>query len=186
MNEYDTLARNFLDSTHTTLEVKLSSNQSAPNWADDTDDKHGYKYDVTLKNECGSYTFAFWDSIAQAEKVDALAIIKNSGYGDRNSAAYFRAQDVLLKNDFRRGEISPLSITRHYNKLLDRLKPSAYSILACLDLVYDTNYEDWADNYGYDHDSRKGYKIYKACLEQDRNLRVLFTHEQLETLSEIA
>ena len=49
------------------------------------------------------------------------------------------------------------------------------------------NYEDFADNCGYDHDSRKGEAIYRACLALGDKLRqVGLTRHQIETIAAIS
>lgn len=40
-----------------------------------------------------------------------------------------------------------------------------YSIVSECDVLQSANFEEWAQNYGYDTDSRKGEAIYRACLE---------------------
>lgn len=55
--------------------------------------------------------------------------------------------------------------------------PELVDVLYCL--VMDSNvldcdgFEDWADEYGYDTDSRAAKKAYKKCLSQSRKLRKL-------------
>lgn len=57
----------FLTATETTLEIVEAVPQKTPIWA--KDGKHGINYSVTLKNQHGQYTFDFWGSIADREKV---------------------------------------------------------------------------------------------------------------------
>jgi hypothetical protein len=66
-----------------------------------------------------------------------------------------------------------------------RAKPSAYSVLACLDQLYADDFEDFCNEFGYDSDSRTAEKTYNAMLEQDRHLRKLFTLDELEKLAEV-
>jgi len=53
--------------------------------------------------------------------------------------------------------------------------PELIDVLYCL--VLDASvldfacFEDWADEYGYDTDSRKAERIYKDCLETGLKLR---------------
>lgn len=65
-------------------------------------------------------------------------------------------------------------------------KPTPYDVLACLEKYEVTTFEDFCINYGYDNDSRKAYKIYKAVLREWKNIEKLFTPEQIETLQEIS
>lgn len=65
-------------------------------------------------------------------------------------------------------------------------RPTAYDILACLDIFSDGNsFEDFCSNYGYETDSRKALKTYKAVMEQTEDLKRVFSLEQLEELNEI-
>ena len=48
----------------------------------------------------------------------------------------------------------------------------------------DQAFNEWCDNYGYDNDSMKAFKMYQACCEEAVNLRKTFTREQLEAMRE--
>ena len=63
--------------------------------------------------------------------------------------------------------------------------PTPYSILACLNLNYSEDFEDFCSEYGYDTDSRAAYKIYKAVLKESANIKRMFNEEEIEQLSEI-
>lgn len=65
--DYKKQGNDFLADTKTTLEVQKAIPQKSPIWA--KDGKHGIHYSVTLKNARHSFTFDFWGSIADAEKV---------------------------------------------------------------------------------------------------------------------
>ena len=63
--------------------------------------------------------------------------------------------------------------------------PSAYDVLACIEKYEVTYFEDFCSNYGYDTDSRKAYKTYKAVKREWENVKKLFSEDQLELLREI-
>jgi hypothetical protein len=65
------------------------------------------------------------------------------------------------------------------------LHPTAYDVLACIEKhpVYD--FADFCSDYGYDEDSRKAFKTYKAVKREWENVAILFNDEQLELLREI-
>lgn len=63
--------------------------------------------------------------------------------------------------------------------------PTPYDVLACLTKYDVGSFENFCSDYGYDTDSRKAYKIYKAVLKEWKNVELLFTPEQLEQLQEI-
>ena len=64
-------------------------------------------------------------------------------------------------------------------------QPTEYDVLACLQVEQFNTFEDFADCYGYDQDSRQAYKAYTGTQEQAENLARIFTRHQLEQLSEI-
>lgn len=62
------------------------------------------------------------------------------------------------------------------------------SILSCAKADYFTTkenyptFENFADDFGYDRDSREAEKIYKNCLKQAGKLHRVFTPEEIEKL----
>lgn len=65
-------------------------------------------------------------------------------------------------------------------------KPTSYDVLACVTKYEAGSFDDFCSDYGYDNDSRKAHKIYKAVLREWKNIEKLFTPEQIETLQEIS
>lgn len=63
--------------------------------------------------------------------------------------------------------------------------PTAYDVLACLTKYEVGTFENFCNDYGYDLDSRKAYKMYKSVMKEWKNIELLFTPEQLEQLQEI-
>lgn len=61
-------------------------------------------------------------------------------------------------------------------------KPRPYDVLACLTKYEVGSFENFCSDYGYDIDSRKAYKIYKAVMKEWKNIELLFSPEQLELL----
>jgi hypothetical protein len=70
------------------------------------------------------------------------------------------------------------------------LLPDPCDVLSSLALDSDAidypTFEEWADNSGYDPDSRKGEAIYRQCLETALNLRAGLGEEGLRKLWEAA
>ena len=62
------------------------------------------------------------------------------------------------------------------------IPPTAYDVLASITKYDVGSFEDFCSEFGYDTDSRKAYKIYKAVLKEWKNVELLFTAEQLELL----
>jgi hypothetical protein len=63
--------------------------------------------------------------------------------------------------------------------------PTAYEVLSCLQKYDVGTFDDFCSDFGYDTDSRKAYKTYKAVLREWKNVELLFTTEQLEMLQAI-
>jgi hypothetical protein len=64
-------------------------------------------------------------------------------------------------------------------------KPSAYDVLTCLTKNDPGTFEDFCGDFGYDEDSRKSEKIYRAVQTEWRNVSRFFTSTELEQLQEI-
>lgn len=64
-----------------------------------------------------------------------------------------------------------------------------YSVLACLSSHVSESFDDFCAEYGYEFKNETEYikakSAHLACLDQAKNLRKLFTAEQLEQLSDI-
>lgn len=190
MTDYKKQANDFLHATGTKISIDEASIQSSPDWA--TNGNHGIKYEVTLSNNKGTYTFNFWDSIHNSEAIKSLELLKEFKSFSINSHdftnTHYKALDRLHQEfeELHRNKVNSIAkIRRNYEEYAKKLNPTAYDILACLSLVYEDNFEDWASSFGYDTDSITAHKTYMACIEEDRQLRRLFTSEQLEKLEEI-
>jgi hypothetical protein len=57
-----------------------------------------------------------------------------------------------------------------------------YSLIADSNVLDSSCFEDWASEYGYDADSRKGELIYRACLEIALKLRSGLSESDLALL----
>lgn len=84
-----------------------------------------------------------------------------------------------------------LAFVRPQGALLGRaLMPDAADVLASLAMdagaIDSATYEEWAGDYGYDPDSRKGEAIYRACLETALKLRAALGDAGLQTLRDAA
>lgn len=64
-------------------------------------------------------------------------------------------------------------------------KPTPYDVLTCLTKYEVGSFENFCGDYGYDIDSRKAYKTYKAVMKEWKNVELLFSPEQIELLQEI-
>ena len=67
----------------------------------------------------------------------------------------------------------------------DRIKPTAYDILAGMTTQDPDDFDWFCSMYGYDNDSRKAEKIYEAVKKEFDNLKMLYSDSELELLSQI-
>jgi hypothetical protein len=56
-----------------------------------------------------------------------------------------------------------------------RKKPTAYEILACVTKYEPGTFEDFCGGYGYNNDSIKDNKVYKAVVKEYKNIYKLFS-----------
>jgi hypothetical protein len=67
-------------------------------------------------------------------------------------------------------------------------EPEAVEVLECLvlDFIYSdgVTFEDWADELGFNVDSRKAYVNYEHTLANNLKLLVLFTRKELHELND--
>ena len=81
---------------------------------------------------------------------------------------------------------------RVYNKNFS--EPTPYDVLACLtksevkhsDSTEEENFEDFCSDFGYNSDSIKAEKIYKAVCKEWDNVKMLWSDEEIEKLGEVA
>lgn len=66
-------------------------------------------------------------------------------------------------------------------------KPTKKDILysMIMDDVSDMNFNDFCDEFGYNNDSIKALKIYKACLKETKAYYNMFDSEEREVLEEL-
>lgn len=67
-NKYNKLANDFCLNTGTEITVRLSKEQKKPNWGTPVDNRHLH-YIVEIKNKKGGFSFDYWGSINDYEKV---------------------------------------------------------------------------------------------------------------------
>lgn len=65
---------------------------------------------------------------------------------------------------------------------VDRRQPSAGSVLPCLQTRSPGTFEEFCDECGYDTDSRKAEKIWRACADQYLALAGMYSEDELEAL----
>lgn len=171
MNEYEAQAQKFLKDTNTELTIKFLKFDKY--FSDDTHAR--LVWEVTLNRNERLYTFNFGDSLANTEKALNYGKVKSTRINYPEKVM----RDKMLLNDYKKLMLAYID--------RDKIKkPTAYDILACLDVSYFDDFDDFCSMYGYDTDSRNAEKIFNAIKEQNLNLQVLFSDSELEQLNEIA
>ena len=156
MSEYTKQAKKFLEDTNTKFEVVVIG-KLLPPWAEEGA-KPSKTLSVTLSNDRHTYNFKFYCSL-------------HDTYGPEVRTSRYCPEFIKA--------------ARKWNK--DQRKNTyEYDILACLNVSYCEDHEDFCDEFGYDIDSIRGRDVYLAVQKESKNLKRLFTEEQLEQLNEIA
>lgn len=74
----------------------------------------------------------------------------------------------------------------YFDSVKDQFRPDIADLLDCLAMESDVfgyeSFEDWAESFGYDTDSRKAEATYKACQTIARDLRRVLGRDDFESL----
>jgi hypothetical protein len=104
-------------------------------------------------------------------------------HGGANSV--MRAAAIKMEAETGR-EARPLGGQGSFQPTGKQIEPDAAGIIACLvmdaGVIDHASFEDWADEYGYDPDSRSAERTYRACLETALQLRAAVGDAGLEIL----
>jgi sRNA-binding regulator protein Hfq len=166
--DYEQQANDFLSKVNATIEIVFKTNGIHL----EGDKTKRDIYTVTIKRGDRKMTFDFGQSI-----------IKSQYYKDdlKKGCTYTTSGKARTGN---------YSVTEKYlrefcGKPIKGEAPTNYDILACLTKHDPGTFENFCSEFGYDEDSRKAEKIYKAVKEEYTNLCTLFTDDELNLLSEI-
>lgn len=123
-------------------------------------------------------------------KFSFVSVIANPNMADMPEGSY-HFQCMIAAADRKKSMVIPYSMGPGWSKFpgmsveqarlarekAERTrKPTLADVLDCLVSGYvtpHTRFEDWARDLGYDEDSRKAEKIFKACMEQSDALLML-------------
>jgi len=145
----------------TNSKLRITFEKTAPFFDGEEQDRDIYS--VELCRGGGAYQFQFGQSVAC-------------------SARWRRASDwSTTKYAF--GPVRP--IHGNYKPNVDRRQPSAGSVLPCLQTRSPSTFEDFCAEYGYDTDSRKAEKIWRACADQYLALSAMYSPDELEALGRL-
>lgn len=176
MSEYETQANNFLAETKTSFNVEFLRNGL---YFDDDKDKRDI-YNITFKRGEREYKFKFGQSIAES----GFKVVQTKTNHCLNNLAALK--DLAQCKD-KREAIQKVNnaLSLHSITIYDRVKPTPYDVLACLTKYDCGTFENFCSEFGYDTDSRKAEKTYKAVCDEWINIQRLFTDEEIEDLREI-
>lgn len=166
--EYDIQAANFLSATQATITSRFI--EHGKHFQDDKEDRD--IYEITLQRGTRKYVFKFGQSIANSGKY----IVKD-----------FNPKMVKVFNDKVAAHSYAGRIGNYFNVLPNpnQKPPSSYDVLTCLTKSDPGDFENFCSEYGYDTDSRKAKKTYKAVRDEWYNVSKLFSDTEIEQLQEI-
>jgi len=175
ISSYEQQAIDFLEKTGTTIDITFK--ESGKYFDDDKDVRDIYTIVIKRKNR--HYTFTFGNSIADSGFYYTMGqkkvSIPREKIGDKHLLGYIKLHSggAFLNNG--------KSDIIHYPKA-----PTAYAVLAALTKSDPGSFEDFCFEYGYDTDSRRAEKTYKAVVDEYNNLTRLFSYEELQEMQEIS
>ena len=164
MNEYETQANKFLKDTNT--EFKAEFFKHGKHFQSDTTNRD--IYNITLKRGDREYKFKFGQSVVCSGK---WTIFKSQAQGG----------NIITNNDK-----EAKKYTYGYKRKNEEFsEPNAYDVLSCLQKYDVEDFKFFCDSFGYDEDSIKAEKTYKAVLKEYENMKMLYSDKELETMQEI-
>lgn len=166
MSEYEKKAMEFLQATGTTFKAEFA--EYGKHFTDDKEERD--IYEITLTKDGRKFVFKFGQSIAKSGQWIVKDFNLTRVFNDKNKAFEYAGK---IGNRFN-VKTNP-----------ERKAPTAYDVLACLTKADPGDYDNFCSEYGYDKDSRKAFKTYKAVRKEWKNVERLFTDEQIQQLQEI-
>lgn len=166
--DYNKQATDFLKSTDTNVIIEFLRN--GKHFDDDKENRDVYK--VTIKRGGRRFSFEFGNSTSNSQY-----------YQDNN----IKERTYNTCGAPRSGGYRILDISKYmpYISLKSGTPPSEYDILTCLTKYDVGSFEDFCDEYGYDTDSRKAKKTYKAVEKEYTNVCKIWSDVEIEQLQEI-
>ncbi len=181
MSEYDTQAEQFLKETDTEFKAEFLKNGF--HFQDDKETRDIYL--ITLKRGEREFKFNFGQSLNCSIKFKII-----QGYLNNEIKAKMEERGLNTKG---LNNIKELNQSRSFfircGKYWEENKefeiPTAYDVLVSLTSYEVGSFEDFCGEFGYDTDSRKAEKTYKAVLEEWKNIKILYSDKEILKLQEI-
>jgi hypothetical protein len=177
--DYQKQANDFLMETGT--EFKAEFLRHGKHFDDDKETRDIYQ--ITLTREKRSYSFNFGQSINNSEY-----LIKNVNTGrithqvKRDKVTVTRKETFSLRMAVGRVLGFPL---QSCDELIEPSAPTAYDVLACITKSDPGTFENFCGEFGYNTDSIKAEKTYRAVMDEWQNIKALWLDSEIERLQEI-
>ena len=170
-SEYEKQGVDFLEKHNVTMDVKFLFH--GPHFEDDKESRDVYQ--ITLIRGTKVYCFRFGQSTANSGLT-----VKRNPYGKT-----LHDQEEIPRHAKTKGPNYRANIGLPQPSERDRIMPTAYDVLTCLQKSDPGTFEDFCSEYGYDSDSRKAEKTYFAVQNEYSGLRKIFSLVELDEMSEI-
>lgn len=175
VTDYEKQGADFLGATGAEISARLIGNDKY--FDDDTDTRDIYM--VELKRGGRSYSFKFGQSIVNSAKVKDK--LNGREYTLSGGSAGSHTHRYLRPEKFPK---SKKEFSSEFN-FIEGTPPTSYDILCCLTKHDPCTFEDFCGDFGYDTDSRKAKKTYKAVRNEYLEVCRLFSDEEREKMAEI-
>jgi hypothetical protein len=159
---YTKQARDFLEKTETELRVAFV--RHGTHFVDDKETRD--VYECLLFRGDRMFKFEFGNSIVASCKFRYGSLVAND----------MQTLSKMAKRHLAKGEVME-------NKSF--AVPTAYDVLTCLQKHDVGTFKDFCSEFGYDEDSRKAEKIFRAVVVEYGNVRKIWSEEEIELLREI-
>ena len=173
--DYNAQAEDFLKKTGAEMIIHFAEN--GKHFPDDENTRDIYK--ITLKRGRRSYSFRFGQSIAHSAKVKDKLNGREFTLNGKSAGSHGYTHLQPEKFPRRKAEFN------HEFIFIEGTAPTAYDVLACLTKYDPGTFEDFCGEFGYDTDSRKAKKTYRAIMDEFMSVSRLFTESEREELAEI-
>ena len=170
MKNYELEAKELATKLGLEIDVKFLKNDL--HFQDDKDKRDIYQ--ITLKRNARKYSFKFGQSVnCSGEYIGH----KNMCLNKFGKFLFSKEEkEKILKYD-----LNYFKVKKNPNFAV----PAFYDVLSCLQKYDVGTFEDFCSDFGYDVDSRKAEKTYKAVLEEWQAVQALFNDDELSQLQEI-
>ena len=171
MTAYEQKAKDFLKACNAKMTITFMGKEINHLW---NEDKPRNKYHFVITTPKGKVEGDFWDSFHNTE-------LTSMEYRALIEAAMRKSRDAVIPEDFPE--------LKQFFAMKKDAKPTAYSILACLEKYDVGSMDEFMHEFGYEiksaNDMTNFINTYNAVVKEYNGLCRIFTPEQMEMLREI-